>query len=660
MTQSSVKIQCSPESVPSTPSWFGEVAVVAQVLTQTGLLQRLQKEVRFARAHFGMYEVIDFLALLIGYTLSGEPTLLAFFERLTPFADAFMALFGRKNLPHRSTLSRFLAAVPASVVETLRQIVAQEVVARGKQASPGGLWDRCGQPWLVVDVDGTKAAARQRALPHGPDLPEPTRRFEQVAAKGYLGRKRGEVARTRTTILQAHTHQWLGTFSGAGNGDYREELKRAAEVIITYASAILFPTERIVVRLDGLYGNAAPVLDVLSWNLGCIMRGKDSHLLDLPQVQTRLQAPPDATVTHPETGMTRTLFDCPAMALAAGGHSVRMIVATHPATTTPAPVGTTRDGVVYELFFTTLPQSAFTASDVLCLYLHRGSFETVLTDEDQEQDPDRWVSHTPCGQELWQVICQWMWNVRLELGAQLSPAAMRWTEFASALPTPALSASEPLLAETPPMPVTYGPPKFARPSFTGGFAGEAFPLQPDGTLRCPANRPLYPQERRPERDGSYRLLYAARIGDCRVCHLRAQCQESPSSRKPRRVSAVFWPLASQETPSTMAPLPTRQAVSPQVPLLWGDWPRCQLRRSWLKIIRSQTITMRRGMPTEELALSPRDSLITRSQRAHWRLRWEERLARNACSATASLLTITLHGLPASFAHAFGLHCLHQV
>jgi hypothetical protein len=55
--------------------------------------------------------------------------------------------------------------------------------------------------------------------------------------------------------------------------------------------------------------------------------------------------------------------------------------------------------VVYELFFTTLPQQAFTASDVVELYLHRGAFEPVLADEDQEIDPDRWCSHTACGQE---------------------------------------------------------------------------------------------------------------------------------------------------------------------------------------------------------------------------------------------------------------------
>jgi hypothetical protein len=30
-----------------------------------------------------------------------------------------------------------------------------------------------------------------------------------VCAPGYTGRKRGEVARTRTTVLQAHSYQWL-------------------------------------------------------------------------------------------------------------------------------------------------------------------------------------------------------------------------------------------------------------------------------------------------------------------------------------------------------------------------------------------------------------------------------------------------------------------
>src|SRR5205085_259284 len=80
----------------------------------------------------------------------------------------------------------------------------------------------------------------------------------------YLGRKRGEIARTRTTVLQAHTHQWLGTFGSAGNGDYRGELRRARAVIESYASALSLPLSPVLTRLDGLYGNAAPLADLLA------------------------------------------------------------------------------------------------------------------------------------------------------------------------------------------------------------------------------------------------------------------------------------------------------------------------------------------------------------------------------------------------------------
>ena len=43
--------------------------------------------------------------------ISSERTLEAFYERIDPWADPFMALFGRNRLPARSTLSRFLASL---------------------------------------------------------------------------------------------------------------------------------------------------------------------------------------------------------------------------------------------------------------------------------------------------------------------------------------------------------------------------------------------------------------------------------------------------------------------------------------------------------------------------------------------------------------------
>ncbi len=71
MTHASLLIQITPESTPSTPSWLGEVAVVAQVLKHTSLLKAIQEHVQFARARFGHDDTSDFVAVLIGYALIG-------------------------------------------------------------------------------------------------------------------------------------------------------------------------------------------------------------------------------------------------------------------------------------------------------------------------------------------------------------------------------------------------------------------------------------------------------------------------------------------------------------------------------------------------------------------------------------------------------------
>ena len=88
---------------------------------------------------------LDFLALLFGYAISGERTLQAFFDRLHPFADPFMALFERETLPHRSTLSRFLAALDTSCLEALRTVFS---------ASSYGVGLDAGDDWWAVGPIG--------------------------------------------------------------------------------------------------------------------------------------------------------------------------------------------------------------------------------------------------------------------------------------------------------------------------------------------------------------------------------------------------------------------------------------------------------------------------------------------------------------------------
>ncbi len=288
----SVKIQTTSASNFSTPSWFGEVVMISRYVHTHGVLSKINEHVRFARKRFGRYDVIDFLAVLFGYAVSRKRTLEEFYQRLQPFAVPFMALFGRDQLPSPSALSRFLAALTETPVEVLRALFLDDLLSRPltPDKQTGSLLDRTGHSWTVFDIDGTREAARQRALPQTDDLLAPFRRLDDVCAPGYRGRKRGEVVRTRTTVSQAHRSQWLGSFGNRGNGRSREELLKGLAAIRQYLTAHQLDASRTLMRLDGHYGNGAVLADVTGFAF--VTRGKDYHLLDHPLIQTRLHLPP--------------------------------------------------------------------------------------------------------------------------------------------------------------------------------------------------------------------------------------------------------------------------------------------------------------------------------------------------------------------------------
>ncbi len=164
-------------------------------------------------------------------------------------------------------------------------------------------------------------------------------------------------------------------------------------------------------------------------------------------------------------------------------------------------------------------------------------------------------------------MSQGVWNLRLELGHQLEPEPMRTTEFAPAIPPVAeQTAASPAPASG------YGPPATATFWKTGRFSGPDFPLQSDGTLRCPAGQKLIPHERRREAAGSLRLVYAASIRRCRPCSVRDQWQwQGSATTKPRQVSVLLHPLV----------------VGPE-PIRWRDGSRRAHRRACLQLVRQES------------------------------------------------------------------------
>jgi hypothetical protein len=262
-------------------------------------------------------------------------------------------------------------------------------------------------------------------------------------------------------------------------------------------------------------------------------------------------------------------------------------------------------------------------------------YAPALSDEDQEIDPDRWCSHWAWGQEAWQIVSQWTWNLRLELGHRLEPTPVRITEFAPAIPEHRKQAATLPPSSTPAS--GYGPPTRATSWKVGRFTGADFSLQPDGTLQCPAGQSLSAHERRQEADGSLRIVYGASPQLSSLSAARAVSMEcrrhgktTPGQRVAAPAPAWFCPAAA-----------TR------------DWSRREHRRACMQLIRQQRVEVN-FLPPSQASPAPAEVILSRAQRAHTRLSWEMRLARNARSTEAGQVNISLFGVPETFAEAVGL------
>jgi hypothetical protein len=618
-----IDVQTSSEHRPSVPDWFAETVILSNYIASQGVLDLFEQQVLLARKRSGTYEPLDFLAPLIGYAISGEQSLSTFFQRVAPFNEAFMALFGRHELPHRSSLSRFLSAMDRPCLEAFRSLFQQASFGLEWTAdSIGGIVDRQKRRLIVFDIDGTRQAARQRALPSASTHPPARRRFDNVCAPGHKGRRRGEVVRTRTVVNQAHTHQHLGTYGNKGNGLYRDELTSAIEAISIYLKQFDLPIEMAVARLDGLYGDFAVIAQLLEAGIPFLTRGNGYELLNYPSIVEALAYPPAAQVTS-KTGCTFEVFEGGWIPVTSEGAMVRVIVTRYPAPASKKKpsVGKRIGPWVYELYLTALSEDGFVPEDIQDLYYGRGAFESVLAEEDIEQEADRWCSHSACGQEFWQIVCQWVWNLRLALGKRMQQAPLRDIEWAPPTCTPAKRVRQPdAKLEYGPWQVAQGPVGVTSPL----FGARDFVWHDDGTLHCPANLALRKtpivQE---DKTLAQRVIYEARRTDCQTCALREKCRPPQSTgRRGRNVTAVRYPLPP--------PLVEGQEQLPPVslgPLRWVDIAARAIRRQWIAHWQQQHVEIIPIDATQPRVLPPARS--PRALRSHERWSWQDRRARNA-------------------------------
>ncbi len=178
-----------------------------------------------------------------------------------------------------------------------------------------------------------------------------------------------------------------------------------------------------------------------------------------------------------------------------------------------------------------------------------------------------------------------------------------------------------LVAEENP-PEEYGPWQWAQAfgRATGRLGAEAFVLQENGRLRCPAGASLWLSEVRQENAFTQRAVYLAYQTDCQRCALREQCLASGAKGdRARRVSAV----------RRLLPPPAVVERKPIVlgSMRWVDVAGRSLRRTWIAHWRRQYVeVLPLAQAQPEAKPPPRPP---RAVGSHHRWSWHDRLARNA-------------------------------
>jgi hypothetical protein len=301
----------------------------------------------------------------------------------------------------------------------------------------------------------------------------------------------------------------------------------------------------------------------------------------------------------------------------------RVVVATHPAPKKKSPVGITRADIVYELFFTNLPQQAFTAVDVVELYLHRGAFEPTLADEDREQDPDRWCSHSACGQEA---QAGWWHN-----GSGIS--ASNW-----GIPSNPRSYARPSLL------LLFHRHRHTRHLPQGMFLQRWAPHGKRVASRATISRSNPTGRSAVQQTKSFVFKSSAGKSMAASAWSTEPASAVVVPAKLARTVPVEWQRHCQATPGECAVASAPGGFCPAADS--RDWSRREHRRTCIQLVRHQRI---------EMSLSPSadtpptaEVILSRAKREHARLCWQERLARNARPPAVGQVTITLFGVPDAF------------
>jgi hypothetical protein len=542
------------------PEWSRVGVGLLVDLVRRGVWEKLAEQLRVQRS--GGYSGIDaVLFLLLFFCAGGRGGLKGFGTRAAASGEALAALGGRSSLVTQSTISRLLQAAEEQHVRRLGPLLLWEATDAVQVAGHSAMQtcDARGESWHIVDYDLTKTVLRKRGLPEGEDLPPARRYTDGFAAPGYPGHKRGEVQVSRATLQHAGSGLWLDARLNPGNGDGLASLASAVEVTGRIATTLAHPRTRVLMRMDGEFGNV-PALTVLQEaGQPGLTRLNRLHLLDQAEVRARIGTGTWYRVPDSACGPVRSALDLGTVTLRPGrdvqradGSSyepldVRVIISRLPREGA-AEHGRVIDGWQYELFAgVLLPAEAWPAHEAVAAYFGRGGQENRFAQEDRELALDRIFSYNLAGQELACLVGLMVWNLHIVHGVACAPPLPKRepAPFAPPVvddrPVPSATWSPP--AETPPPPKAEASPPPTVPDDPAADLARVLAEIPwaeklatrEGwtwddaarVLRCPDGHPTTLTHVHPDKGGKCRqIMLRAPAHVCRTCPLRATCLSS--------------------------------------------------------------------------------------------------------------------------------------
>ena len=350
---------------------------------------------------------------------------------------------------------------------------------------------------------------------------------------------------------------------------------------------------------------------------------------------------------------------------------MRVIVIRTPRQEQGAKIGKRVKDQVYELFLTSQSVASLSGMDVLSLYRGRGGFEQRLSEEDQEQDYDRWCSWNWAGQEFWQILGQWSWNWRLWVGCQQESVEVRQTVWAECDDEKETKGHEDVKGTVAELPasltglqgvgdvsalksvseeatgVLYGAMRVSTewgPGLSGKnrFGNDDFQIIDDQTVLCPAGHPMYRRMRHEQPNGDIKMQYGINPKHCQSCPVKRRCLAPKSKAEAGRRVTVIRPIISDMTLDLpRVELSKDSALVRSVvqwvggkakkavqPILWCDIAATQLRRGWHRQLALFDVKITEISGLVNTGSSEAVRLISRREREHHRLSWWERNERN--------------------------------